>query len=52
LAGRLHHSRKENVKRRSRPIAVIFSEYIQFGDLPGLAGRYDEIVSGLAVKKI
>ena len=43
---------KENVKRRSRPSAVIFSEHIHFGDLPGLAGRYDEIVSGLAIKKI
>jgi hypothetical protein len=43
---------KENVKRRSRPSAVIFSEHIHFGDLPNLAGRYDEIVSGLAIKKI
>ena len=43
---------KENVKRRSRPSAVIFSEHIHFGDLPGLAGGYDEIVSGLAIKKI
>jgi hypothetical protein len=43
---------KENVKRRSRPSAVIFSEHIHFGDLPGLAGRYDEIVSGLAIEKI
>jgi hypothetical protein len=43
---------KENVKRRSRPSAVIFSEHIHFGDLPSLAGRYDEIISGLAIKKI
>jgi hypothetical protein len=43
---------KENVKGRSRSSAVIFSEHIHFGHLPGLAGRYDEIVSGLAIKKI
>jgi hypothetical protein len=43
---------KENVKRRSRPSAVIFSEHIHVGDLLDLAGRYDEIVSGLAIKKI
>ena len=43
---------KENVKRGSRPSAVIFSEHIHFGDLPGLAGRHDEIVSGLTIKKI
>jgi hypothetical protein len=43
---------KENVKRGRRPSAVIFSEHIYFGDLPSLAGRYDEIVSGLAIKKI
>ena len=43
---------KENVKRGSRPSAVIFSEQVHFGDLPSLAGRYDEIVSGLAIKKI
>jgi hypothetical protein len=43
---------KENMKRRSRPGAVIFSEDIHFGDLPSLAGRYDEIVTGLAIKKI
>ena len=43
---------KENVKRRGRPIAVIFSEHIDFGDLPGLPSRHDEIVSGLAIEKI
>ena len=43
---------KENVKRRSWPSGVIFSEHIHFGDLPGLAGRYDEIVSALTIKKI
>ena len=43
---------KENVKRGSRPGAVIFSEHIHFGDLPPLVGGYDEIVSGLAIKKI
>ena len=44
---------KENVKRRGRPsLVIIFSEHIHFGDLPGLASRYDEIVSGLAIKKI
>jgi hypothetical protein len=44
---------KENVKRCSRPsIVIIFCEHIDFGDLPNLAGRYDEIVSGLAIKKI
>ena len=43
---------KEHVKRLSRPIAVIFCEDIHLGDLPNLAGRYDEIVSGLAIKKI
>ena len=43
---------EENVKRRGRPIAVIFSEHIDFGDLPGLPSRHDEIVSGLAIEKI
>jgi len=44
---------KENVKPCSRPIVVIiFSEHIHFGDLPSLARRYDEIVSGLTIKKI
>src|SRR4029450_1377157 len=43
---------KENVKRRSRPSAVIFSEHIDFGDLPSLPSRHDEIVSGLAIEKI
>ena len=43
---------KENVKRRSRPSAVIFSQQIHFGDLPSLPSRYDEIVSGLAIEKI
>ena len=43
---------KENVKRGSRPSAVIFTEHIHFGDLPGLTGRYNEIVSDLAIKKI
>ena len=43
---------KENVKRRSRPIAIIFSEHIHLGDLPSLAGWYDEVVGGLAIKKI
>jgi hypothetical protein len=43
---------KENVKPGSRSSAVIFSEHIHFGHLPGLAGRHDEIVSGLAIKKI
>jgi hypothetical protein len=43
---------EENVKRCSRPSAVIFSEHIHFGDLPGLSSRHDEVVSGLAIKKI
>jgi hypothetical protein len=43
---------KENVKRGSRSSAVIFSEHIHFGDVPSLACRHDEIVSGLAIKKI
>lgn len=43
---------KENVKRRSWPSTVIFSEHIHFGDLPGLPSRHDEIVSGLAIEKI
>ena len=43
---------EENVKRRSRPSAVIFSEHIHFGDLPSLPSRHDEIVSGLAIEKI
>jgi len=43
---------KENMKRGRRPSAVIFSEYIHFCDLSGLAGRYDEVVSGLAIEKV
>ena len=43
---------EENVKRRSRPTAVIFSEHIDFGDLPSLPSRHGEIVSGLAIEKI
>ena len=43
---------KENVKRRSRPGAVIFCAHIHFGDLPYLSGRHDEVVSGLAIEKI
>ena len=43
---------KENVKRRRGPSAVIFSEHIHFVDLPTLAGRYDEVVSGLAIEKV
>jgi hypothetical protein len=43
---------EENVKRRSRPSAVILSKHIHFGDLPSLTDRYDEIVSGLAIKNI
>ena len=43
---------KENVKRGRRPSAVIFSEHIHLGDLPGLPSRHDEIVSGLAIEKI
>jgi hypothetical protein len=44
---------EQNVKRGRRPIiVVIFCEDIDFGDLPSLAGRYHEIVCGLAIEKI
>ena len=43
---------KENMKRCSRPGAIILSEHIHFGYLPGLPHGHDKIIRALAIKKI